>query len=66
MQIRPLWRHYFENTHAVIFAVDSADPERLAEARDELDSMLEDDSLRNASLLVFSNKVMMLMPGLLY
>ena len=37
--------------------MDSADPERLAEAKDELDSMLEDDSLRNASLLVFSNKV---------
>merc|ERR1711892_782152 len=27
-KIRPLWRHYFQNTQAVIFVVDSNDRER--------------------------------------
>lgn len=28
-KIRPLWRHYFQGTDAVIFVVDSLDEERL-------------------------------------
>jgi GTPase SAR1 family protein len=35
-QIRPLWRHYFQNTDAVIFVVDSNDQERIDDAREEL------------------------------
>ena len=27
--IRPLWRHYYENTQGVIFVVDSNDVERV-------------------------------------
>lgn len=34
--IRQLWQHYYKNAQALIFVVDSADEERLAEARDEL------------------------------
>ena len=60
-KIRHIWQHYFENTDAVIFVVDSSDKERLEEAREELESILQDDRVRNASLLVFSNKVDM--PG---
>ena len=55
--MRSLWHHYFENSDAVIFVVDSSDKERLDEAREELDRILLDDQLRNTSLLVFSNKV---------
>merc|ERR1712137_1443894 len=32
-KIRPLWRHYFQNTQGLIFVVDSNDRERIAEAR---------------------------------
>jgi hypothetical protein len=35
--IRPLWSHYYENAQALIFVVDSADAERLDEARAECD-----------------------------
>jgi len=56
-KLRSLWHHYFENSDAVIFVVDSSDKERLDEAREELDRILLDDRLRNTSLLVFSNKV---------
>ena len=48
--------HYFEDTQGVIYIVDSTDPERLEEARTEMESMLEDDRLQDVSLLVFANK----------
>lgn len=55
-KIRPLWRHYYQNTQGVIFVVDSNDRERATEARDELHRMLNEDELRDACLLVFANK----------
>ena len=55
-KIRPLWRYYFENTDALIYVVDSNDPERLDEAASELHKVLADDGLRNARVLVFANK----------
>jgi ADP-ribosylation factor protein 1 len=55
-KIRPLWRHYFQNTQGIIFVVDSNDRERIGEAREELDKMLNEDELRDAVLLVFANK----------
>ena len=36
--------------------VDSNDRERITEAKDELDRMLNEDELRSAVLLVFANK----------
>uniref|UniRef100_A0A8I3N6G5 ADP ribosylation factor 1 n=1 Tax=Canis lupus familiaris TaxID=9615 RepID=A0A8I3N6G5_CANLF len=55
-KIRPLWRHYFQNTQGLIFVVDSNDRERVNEAREELMRMLAEDELRDAVLLVFANK----------
>nr|XP_019011525.1 ADP-ribosylation factor [Kwoniella pini CBS 10737]OCF50306.1 ADP-ribosylation factor [Kwoniella pini CBS 10737] len=55
-KIRPLWRHYFQNTQGIIFVVDSNDRERITEAREELQRMLSEDELRDALLLVFANK----------
>ncbi|KAJ9472404.1 ADP-ribosylation factor 1 [Diplonema papillatum] len=55
-KLRPLWRHYFQNTNGVIFVVDSNDKDRVAQARDELQKMLAEDELRDACLLVFANK----------
>lgn len=62
-QIRPLWRHYFQNTHGVIFVVDSNDRERLDDsdnygnsAKDELHRLLSEDNLQRAALLVYANK----------
>ncbi|RUS89060.1 hypothetical protein EGW08_003171 [Elysia chlorotica] len=55
-KIRPLWRHYFQNTQGLIFVVDSNDRERIGEAKDEIMRMLNEDELRNAKLLVFANK----------
>jgi len=55
-KIRPLWRHYFLNTDAIIFVVDCNDRDRVMEARNELHRMLGEDELANSALLVFANK----------
>jgi len=55
-KIRPLWRHYFQNTQGLIFVIDSNDRERVGEAREELMRMLNEDELRDAILLVYANK----------
>lgn len=46
----------FQNTQGIIFVVDSNDRDRIGEARDELQRMLNEDELRDAVLLVFANK----------
>ncbi|RMX68338.1 hypothetical protein DD238_004445 [Peronospora effusa] len=55
-KIRPLWRHYYQNTQGLIFVVDSNDRDRVDAARDELHRMLNEDELRDSVLLVFANK----------
>ncbi|KAF4659305.1 Arf GTPase arf1 [Perkinsus chesapeaki] len=55
-KIRPLWRHYYQNTQGVIFVVDSNDRDRIGDAREELQRMLNEEELRDAALLVFANK----------
>ena len=55
-KIRRLWSHYYENSDAIVYVIDSNDRDRLSEARDELHKMLDEDQLRNASLLVLCNK----------
>uniref|UniRef100_A0A8C4R494 ADP-ribosylation factor n=1 Tax=Eptatretus burgeri TaxID=7764 RepID=A0A8C4R494_EPTBU len=55
-KIRPLWRHYFQNTQGLIFVVDSNDRERVQEAYEELQKMLQEEELVGAALLVFANK----------
>ena len=46
----------FQNTQGIIFVVDSNDRDRVPEAREELQRMLNEDERPNAMLLVFSNK----------
>merc|ERR1739847_208506 len=55
-KIRPLWRHYYQNTQGLIYVVDSSDADRIDAARDEMHRMLTEDELRDAVLLVFANK----------
>ncbi|KAL6139092.1 hypothetical protein ACLB2K_064369 [Fragaria x ananassa] len=56
-KIRRLWRQDFQNTQGLIFVVDSTDRDLVVEARDELHRMLNEDELRDAVLLVFTNKL---------
>lgn len=56
-KIRALWRHYFVGVNAVIYVVDSADRERIAESQEELQKILQETELRGCSLLVLANKM---------
>eukprot|EP00727_Mastigamoeba_balamuthi_P007133 m51a1_g304 putative adp-ribosylation factor (185) ;mRNA; f:384194-384748 len=55
-RIRPLWRHYYEHTDALIWVVDTCDRDRIDVARKELSKLLDEDELRNVALLVYANK----------
>ena len=55
-KIRPLWRHYYQNTQAVIFVVDSNDRDRVEDAREELLRLIQEEELRDAAVLVLANK----------
>ncbi|XP_062045807.1 ADP-ribosylation factor 4-like [Lepus europaeus] len=55
-KIRPLWRHFFQNTQGLIFVVDSNDRERIQEGAEELRKMLREVELQDAVLLLFANR----------
>ncbi|RNA17417.1 ADP-ribosylation factor 6 [Brachionus plicatilis] len=55
-KIRPLWRHYYTGTQGLIFVVDSADVDRIDEARQELHKIISDREMKDAVILVFANK----------
>ena len=54
--LRVIWDKYFADSHAVVFVVDSADRERLAEARTELEAIVKHKSMQDAPVLVVVNK----------
>lgn len=51
-----MWRHYLQNTDAVVFFVDSNDRERMEEARGDLERLLGEDEIRDAAILIMANK----------
>jgi len=55
-KMRPLMRHYYPNTQAIIYVIDSNDTERLSEVSEWLQSAMCEDELRNIPLLVYLNK----------
>jgi ADP-ribosylation factor protein 1 len=55
-KIRPLWKFYLDNIQGLIFVLDSSDTSRLTEVKEELNSILSMDSLKNVPLLILCNK----------
>ena len=55
-KLRPLWRHYFNNTDGLIYVVDSFDKARIARAAQEFGAIVNDPLMQNAAVLVFANK----------
>lgn len=54
--IRPYWKHYFDNTDALVFVVDAADVRRVEDAAAEFKALLEEEKLSKVPVLVFANK----------
>ena len=55
-KIRMLWKHYYQNNNGIIYVVDSNDPERIDEAKEELFKMLNEEDLKDSALLILANK----------
>ncbi|KAG8339139.1 putative ADP ribosylation factor family Signal recognition particle [Trypanosoma vivax] len=54
--LRSYWRNYFESTDGLIWVVDSNDVGRLEDCKCELHTLLKEERLAGASLLIFMNK----------
>ena len=56
-KLRVLWRYYYQGTDGIIWIVDSNDPARLEESREELMNVLNSDEIPNdVPILLFANK----------
>uniref|UniRef100_A0A7S4NVJ4 ADP-ribosylation factor n=1 Tax=Paramoeba aestuarina TaxID=180227 RepID=A0A7S4NVJ4_9EUKA len=56
-KLRPMWKHHFKGTDAVIFVVDSSVPRKdIEEARDEMEDVLATENLENVKVLIMANK----------
>lgn len=53
---KPYWQNYFDSINIVMWVIDSSDTEKFEESKNELESILLNDKLANASLIVVANK----------
>lgn len=55
-KIRKLWKHYYKNTNALIYVIDSNDTGRIDECKKEFKYLLNCDELKSIPVLIYANK----------
>jgi len=53
---RSILHYYHKGTEGLIFVVDSNDPERIEEAREELHDILKFPDMQNVPIVIIANK----------
>eukprot|EP00759_Apiculatamorpha_spiralis_P040764 PhF_6_TR39633/c0_g1_i1/m.58730/K07962/ARL13B, ARL2L1; ADP-ribosylation factor-like protein 13B len=53
---RGIWTNYYADTHGILFVVDSADKDRINEAKEALKGILDDPRCHSKPLVIFANK----------
>jgi GTP-binding protein SAR1 len=54
---RSVWKNYYSTVDGIVFLVDAADPDRLPEARQELDAVLADGEVQDVPVVILGNKL---------
>jgi small GTP-binding protein len=55
-RIRPLWKHYYEDTSGIIFVVDSTNEQTLEEAGSVFRKLAFEEKLEKLPILILANK----------
>jgi GTP-binding protein SAR1 len=54
---RKLWKNYFPDVSGILYMVDAADPARFAEAKKQLDLLLQEEELAHVPFAIIGNKI---------
>ena len=56
-KVRPLWRHYYKGTSAIIFVIDASQEQNIKNTKKEIHNIMKNPELSTCPLLVFANKI---------
>jgi GTP-binding protein SAR1 len=52
-----VWKDYFPAVDAIVFLIDTCDPGRFQESKNELNALLTDEQLSSCPVLILGNKI---------